>query len=322
MRLRTFTAPTVIEAMNMVRQHLGPDAVIISTEPSPDGGSTVTAAIEDGFDDSADIGWQADPLEAIAEALDGHGVPPGLAQRLGSAALDGIDDDPAVALASALAVHFRFAPIDLPRGQRLALVGPSGAGKTVTIAKLATRQVLTRRPLRVVSTDTNRAGAVEQLAALTRVLSLPLACADAAGALIRQVKAAGTDPVLIDTPGFNPYRDAERRDIMSLVAAARAEPVLVLPAGLDAGEAVEIVASCAELGCRRLIATRLDAARRLGSLLAAADAGHLAFAEVGVTPDIADGLCPLSPLGLARLLLPDRERDTTLSEIFDRGALS
>jgi hypothetical protein len=58
-------------------------------------------------------------------------------------------------------------------------------------------------------------------------------------------------------------------------------PALVLPAGLDAEEAAETARAFQLLGCRHLVPTRLDAARRLGGVLAAADAG-LAFTEAGI----------------------------------------
>jgi flagellar biosynthesis protein FlhF len=156
---------------------------------------------------------------------------------------------------------------------------------------------------------------------MTRVLELPLVTADGPAALARAV-AAAAGPVVIDSPGFNPYRAAERREIRALADAARAEPVLVLAAGMDLAETVETAGCCVELGCRRLIATRLDLSHRFGSLLAAADAGSYAFAEVGIAPDIADGLWPLTALGLARLLLGGTAAaDHPAPAIFDRGAL-
>jgi len=323
MRLRTFSAATVAEAMRLVREELGPDAVIIETEPSA-AGCLVTAALETEADLRYGPGLENayDPLEAIADALAAHGVPPPLAQRLADAAIDRLDDNPTAALANALRLHFRFEPIELAGAERILLVGPPGAGKTVTAAKLAARHVLMGRLLRLVSADAIRAGGVEQLAALTQLMGLPLASVEGPAQLARHMTGA-PGPVIIDSHGFNPYRAAERQEIVALARAARAEPVLVLPAGMDLAETAETASSCAELGCRRLIVTRLDLTRRLGSLLAAAEAGGYAFAEVGVAPDIADGLCPLTPLGLARLLLPtaaEADAHFTESNVSDRGA--
>ena len=55
----------------------------------------------------------------------------------------------------------------------------------------------------------------------------------------------------------------------------------------------------------RMLVTRLDMVHRLGSLLAAADAAHLSFCDAGISPDVAEGLIPLNPVALARLLLPE-----------------
>ena len=57
------------------------------------------------------------------------------------------------------------------------------------------------------------------------------------------------------------------------------------------------------VGCVRLIATRIDAARRLGSIFAAAAAAELTIAEAGVAPLAADGLTPMTPRFLAERLL-------------------
>ena len=87
----------------------------------------------------------------------------------------------------------------------------------------------------------------------------------------------------------------------------RAAVALVLPAGLDATEAAEIAAAHRQTAATLLVANRLDGARRLGGILAAAAAG-LAMVEAGIGPGAADGLVPLTPEFLAHRLmqLPDR----------------
>ena len=81
--------------------------------------------------------------------------------------------------------------------------------------------------------------------------------------------------------------------------------MLVLAAGGDVLESAECAVAFSEAGAGRLIATKLDISRRLGGVLSAADAGRLALAAAGVSPNIGDGLAPINPVSLARLILPD-----------------
>jgi flagellar biosynthesis protein FlhF len=155
----------------------------------------------------------------------------------------------------------------------------------------------------VITADGQRAGATEQLAAFTRVLGLNLLVASQPAALERALarRHNGT-PVIIDAPGTDLFDPAQREQLLSLARATGARIALVLPAGMDPAEAADIAAAHAELGADLLVATRLDAARRLGSLLAAAESGF-ALAEAGIGPGAADGMVPFTPDLLARRLL-------------------
>ena len=77
---------------------------------------------------------------------------------------------------------------------------------------------------------------------------------------------------------------------------------MVAAAGGDAMEMAEAADVFADLGARRLMATRLDIARRLGGLLDVAERSRMALADVSATPFIAQGLLTLNPLSLARLM--------------------
>jgi flagellar biosynthesis protein FlhF len=311
MRLRTFTAKTMPEAMALVRDQLGGDAVILSTARSA-GGISVTAALDhaEAADDETGLETvqpQDDPFEAIQETLVAHGTPAPIVERLIAAALERSTGEAGGALAAGLDTVFSFAPLaERPAKRPLMLVGPPGAGKTVSIAKLATRAVLAGRKPVVVSTDTVRAGGIAQLESFICMLGLDLHRADAASQLGRLVADAGPDaPVLIDSAGINPYSASDRGELASFLVAAGAEPVLVLPAGGDIFDSIEIAHAFASLGATRLLTTRLDMVHRLGSQLAAADAARLSFCDASMNPDIAKGLTPLNAVALARLLMPE-----------------
>jgi flagellar biosynthesis GTPase FlhF len=154
-------------------------------------------------------------------------------------------------------------PISPRRGERrlVVLVGPTGAGKTTTIAKLAAILHLAQGwRVALVSADTFRVGAVDQLTAYARLLGLGLEVAATPRALQRVVERhADADVVLVDTSGRS-HRDAQRMDELAafLQAAAGAEIHLVLPATLRDREAAAVAAAYRRLGASRLLLTKLD----------------------------------------------------------------
>lgn len=283
-------------AMAQVRSNLGPDALILSTRRVGDG-VEVTAAL----DDTPDLPPPAAvfrPNPARDAALQWHGVPERLIAAL-----------PTGPLPQSLASTLRFGALPIGEGARLLVAGPPGAGKTLTIAKLATRLVLAGKQPLVVTADGQRAGAPEQLAAYTRLLGLTLVVADTPLPLSRAMARREADaPVLIDTPGLDPFDPAARDELLGLSAIAGAVTVMVLPAGLDVAEAHELAEAFAEAGATLVVPTRLDLSRRLGGVLAAAFTG-LTLTEAGVGPGAADGLRPLTPDYLAgRLTIPSGAR--------------
>lgn len=297
MRLKLFRAQGMAEAMAQVRAELGADAIILSQRRIAGGGVELTAALEP----EEPVLIPPEPLMAPARApaatagpgpLAFHNLPDGLAVRLAGAPLE-----------SALAGALSFAPLPGGAPRPLILAGPPGAGKTLTCAKLATRLVMRGTAPVMVTADGQRAGAAEQLAAFTRVLGLTLAVAANPAVLAKALmrRPAGA-PVLIDTPGCDPFDELQAAALHALAAVADADIALVLPAGLDAEEASDLARAFAALGARHLVPTRLDTARRLGGVLAAAAAGPLALAEAGTGPGAADGLTPLSPALLAEWL--------------------
>ena len=276
-------------AMALVRSNLGPDALILSTRRVGDG-VEVTAALDHAADEAVTPSMDARRDAALAW----HGAPSNLINAL-----------PPGRLADRLPNALSFGALPADYAAPLLLAGPPGAGKTLTTAKLSTRLVMAGETPLVVTADGQRAGAPEQLAAYTRLLGLTLVVASAplplSRALARRQKGA---PVLIDTPGLDPFDPFARDELLSLAATAHAITVLTLPAGLDPSEAQELADAFVQAGATLLIATRLDLCRRLGGVLAAASAG-LTMTEAGIGSGASNGLRPLTPEFLAnRLRIP------------------
>jgi flagellar biosynthesis protein FlhF len=293
MRLRTFQARSIGEAMAEIRAALGDDAVILSTEVVS-GGVRVTAACDTPTEEPAPD--SPDVADTLYDTLAFHRAPPDLVDRLVATALRLGTDDPVVALGGAFDAALRFQPIHLDtRGATtpILLVGQPGQGKTLTAARLAARAVLAGQKVRVIAADP-RAGAQAQLAELCRPMKI-----------MPDTLSALDGCAIVDGPGIDPFNPDDLLTVRRLAEQEGAEPVLALSAGGDPDEAAEIAEAFAAIGVRRFVATRLDGARRLGGILAAAACG-LALADGGVGRTVADTLVAMHPVGLARLLVAMR----------------
>jgi flagellar biosynthesis protein FlhF len=327
MRIRTFKARTMPEAIALVRAELGDDAIIISTDVGKRGVELRAAAeratrsgtfnLDEGEDEFETVLLKRlalgnpEPVEIdarfIAERLLYHRVPAQLAQELAETAATQEADSNITALARVFDERFTFNPLPVAPRRNLILVGLPGAGKTATAAKLAARALLGNEQAVLVTADTHRSGGVAQLESFATLLKIKVHIVDghdalrtAMGHITRQSPNA---VVIVDTPGTNPFDEVEMGELLKLAKAISAEPVLVTPAGLDPNDTAEISKIFAQLGAKRLIATRVDAARRFGGLLLAAHHAGLAFAHISQTPYVAEGLEPLTGLKLARLFI-------------------
>ncbi len=291
MRLKLYRAANMAEVMASVRAELGPDALILATRRVAEG-IELTAALEPEPVPSTPAA-PPPPDPARRALLDFHAVPASLHAALEHGPLE-----------DALARAFAFVPLGFDAGSRpVLLAGPPGAGKTLTAARLVTRLVLAGTKPLVITADGKRAGGVEQLAAFTRLLGIELVVASHPVTLGRALaRRHGGAPVLIDAPGTDPLDPAQREEVAAFAHAADAVVALVLPGGMHPAEAADLASGYAQAGAAYMVATRLDQARRLGSVLAAAHAGRLSLAGAGIGPGASDGLVPLTPAFLAARL--------------------
>ncbi len=327
MRLKSFHGPSLTDAMRQVREALGENAIIVATRDDEMGGVRVTAAIDDPPPVSARAAapvsadnFEADgsaAIDTIAEALARHQTPSDIAERLLATATQFANDDPLLSLGAAIDTHFKFQPIiDDKIDKPVIFIGPPGAGKTLCTAKFATRLTLGKKPVTVISTDTERAGGMEQLAAFTRLLKIQLLEIEDSHALRDTVQTQkSSHAILIDTPGRNPFNEYERQQVNALVKAAGGDAVLVLPAGLDASDALDMAQEFRSLGATRLLTTRLDMVKRLGSFLRIALESRLPLANFSMSGKVTEAPQAFNPVSLAKMVLGRQSG----SEVQDSG---
>jgi flagellar biosynthesis protein FlhF len=153
----------------------------------------------------------------------------------------------------------------------VAVVGPTGAGKTTTIAKLAARWCLQHgsQDLALVSTDGYRIGARDQLMTYARILGAPMHAANSGKDLARVLdRLKSKKLILIDTAGMGP-RDVRLTEQLAALqlGAARARVLLALPAQGEGHALDEIVRAFAPLTPVAAILTKVDEAASLGAVI-------------------------------------------------------
>ena len=217
------------------------------------------------------------------------------------------DGEATATLARALDQRYGVHPAEIDHDRPLLIAGPPGAGKSSALAKLAARAVSAGAAPVIISADV-RAGAPEQMAAYAKALGCAFEAVTGPRELRSVVDRLPPGPVLVDSPGANPFELDDLDAVSVLAEAADAEIIAVMEAGLAPGDAEDAAALFASIGAARVIATKLDAARRLGALLGFGEAG-LVYAHVSASPYIGAGLAPATALRLARALLQDAGPD-------------
>jgi flagellar biosynthesis protein FlhF len=206
-------------------------------------------------------------------------------------------------------------PLSLVPGERrlVALVGPTGVGKTTTIAKLAANfRLRDRRRVGLITVDTYRIAAVDQLRTYADIIDLPMEVVSTPREM-REASArlAGMDLVLMDTAGRSPRDDVKIHELKTMLAESQADEVhLVLSSVGSAASLANTAANFAEVGTTALILTKLDETTGLGNLLPLLRSCKLPLSYLTNGQNVPDDIEPADRRKLARTVLGMESRNS------------
>jgi flagellar biosynthesis protein FlhF len=163
-------------------------------------------------------------------------------------------------------------------GRILVLVGPTGVGKTTTIAKLAAIYGIEnsgRRPLsvRMITIDAFRIGAKDQIEDFGEIMEIPVSYIDNRRDLRREIDLyrEETDLILVDTIGRSPKDSAKLGEMKELLDAcgSKAEIHLVLSASVKTSDMEHILQQFEPFNYQAVLLTKLDETRHIGNIISA-----------------------------------------------------
>lgn len=155
----------------------------------------------------------------------------------------------------------------------LFFVGPTGVGKTTTIAKIASKyKVEYDKKVAFITADTYRIAATEQLQVYANILDAPMSIVYTQDEMNDAIaKFAEYDLVFVDTAGFSHKNEKQRNDMKALLGGVNEEynkeVYLVLSATTKYADLLDIVDSYREIADYKLIFTKLDETTTYGNLL-------------------------------------------------------
>lgn len=190
----------------------------------------------------------------------------------------------------------------------MAFVGPTGVGKTTTIAKLAARCSLqTRRKVTLITIDTYRIAAVEQLKTYARIMNLPIFVCYNVSEMRKAIKDNRDSAlILIDTAGRSQTDSEQVRDLRTYFADEKGiEVLLVLSATTKNSDLRDITQRYAPVGTKKLVFTKLDETTTYGPILNEAVNTKLPLAYFTTGQNVPDDIETASTSKLASMILTE-----------------
>ncbi|TQS75542.1 flagellar biosynthesis protein FlhF [Ornithinibacillus gellani] len=187
-------------------------------------------------------------------------------------------------------------------------VGPTGVGKTTTIAKIAAKAQLTDgKKVALITMDTYRIAAVEQLKTYAKILNIPLEVVYASTDFNKALeKFSAYDFILVDTAGRN-FRDAQYMDEVKELTELpfEMETYLVLSLSAKQQDLQAINRQFEDVPIYGFIFTKLDETRQFGSMLSLAFDRQIGISYVTAGQDVPEDIDVFSAEQLCGLLLED-----------------
>lgn len=353
MKIKRYFAPTMRQAMLLVKEAQGADAVILSTRNTPEGIELVAAVdpeaqaykeqqahpklgssyvspetvrkepdSQESAQSSAEIAGMAQELKAVRAMLENQlsGLAWGQTEQLNPEKIALIKRLMSLGIGWSLSQKFvesikgqnqqawsevlhemeHSIPVEsrdiLERGGIVALVGPTGVGKTTTIAKMASRFVMRNSPdqLALITTDCYKIGAQAQLKTFAELIGVPVHVVSSQGELYALLASMSHKKlILIDTAGMS-QRDLQLSQQLTAENSgfSNVRNYLVMSAATQLSVMKDIVQSFGKVGLQGCILTKVDEALQLGNIITVLIEEQLPLAYLSEGQRVPEDLTP------------------------------
>jgi flagellar biosynthesis protein FlhF len=192
----------------------------------------------------------------------------------------------------------------------VALCGPTGVGKTTTLAKLAARFAIRERArVAAITADTYRIAAPEQLRVYANIVGVPLAVVNDAEEMRRALdQYRQYDLVFVDTAGSSQFNLEQINELKGVLEAARPyETLLALAANTQIADLRNVVSNFKCLNPTSVIFTKVDETRQYGSLLTVLAEAGLPLSYLSTGQNVPGDIRVAASATVANLIMEGRD---------------